>query len=101
VSLEDAKRLFYAQASTFRRNHPDRQKQPVTDELREFVNDLKTHFQSENVWVGTFAAKEGLIVIPVKRRRIASVWPVAEKLARRHGLICYDPENHKLVPAKR
>jgi hypothetical protein len=93
----DAKRLFHGHGSGFRRTHPDRQPQPVTDELKSFVAALKARFETGNVWCGTFAAKEGFVIIPIDRKKLGLVKPVAAKLARRHGLTCYDPETGKLV----
>jgi hypothetical protein len=95
-----AKRLFYAHASGFRRKHPNRQPQPVTDELRAFVTELKARFADDDVWQGTFAAKEGFVIMPIARKKLARVKPVAVKLARRHGLACYDPERGLLARAK-
>jgi hypothetical protein len=95
-----AKRLFYRNASGFRRTHPDRQPQPVTDDLRAFVAELKARFKDDDVWKGTFAAKEGFVIIPIERKKLARVKPVVVKLARRHGLTCYDPGRGLLARAK-
>jgi hypothetical protein len=97
VNKQDAKRLFYANASRFRRSRPGPKRQPVTEQLKAFVADLKTRFDSKDVWQGKFSAQEGFVIVPVKRRQFRPVWAAAGKLARRRGLVCYDPESERLL----
>jgi hypothetical protein len=97
VNKHDAKRLFYANASRFRRNRPGPERQPVTERLKAFVADLKTGFDSKDVWEGKFSAQEGFVIVPVKRRQFRPVWAAAGKLARKRGLACYDPETERLL----
>jgi hypothetical protein len=96
VTKKDARRLFYDHVTTFRRPSPGRKRQRVTDELKDFVTELKERFEADDVWANTFSASEGFVIIAVKPKKFAGVWAEATRLARRHGLACYDPVAHQL-----
>jgi hypothetical protein len=60
------------------------------------VQELKQQFNA-NTWQGTFSAREGFVVVPVKRMHFPKVWSAVNRLAKRHDLACYDPEGNRLV----
>lgn len=96
ASKEDAKRQFYAQICHFRPKRPNRDAYPISEELKAFVAELKAEFASDDVWKSNFDAKERFVTISVKRKKFAAVWAMATRLARRHGLACYDPQAEKV-----
>ena len=101
VTKADAKRQFYAQASDFRRSHPERKRYAATEELKAFVAALKSAFDGKDVWNGTFRASEGYVVVPIVRTKARVVLPVIARLASEHRLACYYPETEKLTQAQR
>jgi hypothetical protein len=99
VTRESAKRLFYGCGSGYRRTHPDRKRPAPTDALKKAVDELKAAFPNGKVWQGTFSAREGFVIVPVKRKHFPTIWPTAARLAKQHGLACYDPEAERVVGA--
>lgn len=97
VTPADARRLFYGCGSGYRRSHPDRQRPAPTDGLKKAVAGLKAAFPSPRTWRGTFSPREGFVIMPVARTHFPQVWKVVARLAREHGLACYDPEAGRVV----
>jgi hypothetical protein len=88
----------YELLAAYVRKDPGRPAIPPTDALRQFVRDLRGHFDRRGEgdrgppWANPFRAAEGFMIIPTYATRTAEVRRVVSRLARAHGLTAYDPQ---------
>ena len=101
IMADEARRMFYGCGSGFRRTHPDRKRPAPTEGLKKAVAELKAAFPSPRTWRGTFSAREGFVIVRWARKHFPAVWTVTARLAREHGLACYDPEDNRVAGAAR
>jgi hypothetical protein len=95
VTPEQAYQLFAA----YVRKDRDRPIVPPTEALRQFVRDLRTHFNRPGMdepWANKFRAAEGFMIVPIYKSRVAEVRAVLRTLARRHGLLVYEPHTEEV-----
>jgi hypothetical protein len=66
--------------------------------VRRFPEVEMTSYQDceSSPWACTLDFAEGHIIIALMEERVAEVMPVILTLANVHGLICYDPQAHKV-----
>jgi hypothetical protein len=90
----EARRLFYAYLQKmWYRNHPDYRPFSETENLRNFIRDLKAAFpEGEGApWEQDFSAKERFVLVSLNDGQRKKVWKEACRLARRHRITGYDP----------
>jgi hypothetical protein len=100
ANSEDARRLFYAYVQKmWYRNHPDYRPLEETDNLRDFVRDLKAAFPKDDgvPWESGFSAKERFVIVSLAEGQRKKVWKEACRLGRIHGITCYDPQTDEIA----
>ncbi len=105
VTPEEAFQMFAA----YVRKDRNKPVVPPTEALRQFVRELRAHFQrleTAEPWANTFRAAEGFMIVPLYKSRAAEVRQVMRTLARRHRLFVYEPHTEEVfagppVPSRR
>ncbi|MFF5099066.1 MULTISPECIES: hypothetical protein [Actinosynnema] len=70
----------------------------VEPELKGFLEELGTAFAAGvTPWAQEPSARGGVVVMSVRWSQSARVHAVVRELARRHGLVCFDPQERQVL----